>query len=188
MNVTLRKASVLQTAINDAIRGIGTDAEVAVNEFQDGEATVQAAADAFRASVARRDALTRALYSIRSEVAQVNYTSGVNTMLTQVAELEKQIQFYSILAAKTPRLEAKVLEGQLTKLRNAEVKSSIYGYKESVNTSVLTAEDIAGFKKTVSELKRAKQKLQDSILEANVRNEITLSDTSEATLRSEGLL
>ena len=188
MNVTLRKASVLQTAINEAIRGIGTDAEVTVNEFQDGEAAVQAAADTFRANIARRDALTRALYSIRSEVAQVNFASGVNAMLTQVAELEKQIQFYTVLAAKTPRLEAKVLEGQLAKLRNADTKSSIYGYKDSVSTSVLTAEDIAGFKKTVSELKRAKQKLQDSILEANVRNEITLSDTSEATLCSEGLL
>lgn len=188
MNVTLRKASVLQTAINDAIRSIGTDAEVTVNEFQDGEATVQAAADTFRASIARRDALTRALYSIRTEVAQINFTSDVNIMLTQVAELEKQIQFYTILAAKAVRLESKVLEGQLAKLRVAETKATIYGYKDSVSTSVLTAEDVAGFKKTVSELKRAKQKLQDSILEANVRNEITLSDTSEATLRSEGLL
>lgn len=188
MNVTLRKASVLQTAINDAIRSIGTDAEVTVNEFQDGEATVQVAADTFRANIARRDALTRALYSIRIEVAQANFTSGVNAMLTQVAELEKQIQFYTVLAAKTPRLEAKVLEGQLAKLRVADTKSSIYGYKDSVSTSVLTAEDISGFKKAVSELKRAKQKLQDSILEANVRNEITLSDTSEAILRSEGLL
>jgi hypothetical protein len=188
MNVTLRKASVLQTAINDAIRGIGTEAEITVNEFQDGESAVQAAADTFRASIARRDALTRALYSIRSEVAQVNFASGVNTMLTQVAEIEKQIQFYTVLAAKTVRLEAKVLEGQLAKLRVVEAKNTIYGYKDSVTTSVLTAEDVAGFKKTVSELKRSKQKLQDSILEANVRNEITLSETSEATLRSEGLL
>jgi hypothetical protein len=53
---------------------------------------------------------------------------------------------------------------------------------------VLTAEDVAGFKKAVSELKRAKQKLQDLILEANVRNEITLNSDTEATLRSEGLL
>ena len=109
-------------------------------------------------------------------------------MLTQVAEIEKQIQFYTVLAAKTVRLEAKVLAGQLSKLSANDTKSSIYGYRDSVTTSVLTAEDVAGFKKTVSELKRAKQKLQDSILEANVRNEITLSDASEATLRSEGLL
>lgn len=188
MNVTLRKASVLQTAINDAIRSIGTEAEVTVNEFQDGEAAVQAAANTFRSSIARRDALTRALYSIRSEVAQVNFTSGVNAMLTQVAEIEKQIQFYTVLAAKTVRLEAKVLEGQLAKLRLADTKSTIYGYKDSVTTSVLTSEDVAGFKKTVSELKRAKQKLQDSILEANVRNEITLSNETEATLRTEGVL
>lgn len=188
MNVTLRKASVLQTAVNEAIRSIGTDAEVTVNEFQDGEAAVKTAADTFRANIGRRDALTRALYSIRSEVAQVNFTSGVNAMLTQVAEIEKQIQFYTVLAAKIPRLEAKVLEGQLAKLRVVEAKNTIYGYKDSVTTSVLTAEDIAGFKKTVSELKRAKQKLQDSILEANVRNEITLSNETEATLQAEGLL
>lgn len=188
MNVTLRKASVLQTAINDAIRDIGTEAEITVNEFQDGETAVQVAADTFRTNIGRRDALTRALYSIRGEVAQVNFTSGVNAMLTQVAEIEKQIQFYTVLATKTVRLEAKVLEGQLAKLRAVETKPSIYGYKESVSTSVLTTTDIVSFKKTVSELKKTKQGLQDSILEANVRNEITLSDTSEATLRSEGLL
>lgn len=188
MNVTLRKASVLQTAINDAIRGIGTEAEITVNEFQDGETAVQAAVAAFRANVNRRDALTRALYSIRGAVAQVNFASGVNAMLTQVAEIEKQIQFYTVLAAKLPRLEAKVLEGQLVKLRNADTKSNIYGYKDSVTTGILAAEDIAEFKKAVSELKRAKQKLQDSILEANVRNEITLNSDTEATLRSEGLL
>lgn len=188
MNVTLRKASVLQTAVNEAIRGISTDTEVTVNEFQDGEAAVRDAMATFRANVNRRDALTRALYSIRSEVAQVNHASGVNTMLTQVAELEKQIQFYTGLAAKTARLEPAVLKGQLDKLRLAETKSTIYGYKDSVTTSVLSAEDISEFKKAVNELKRAKQKLQDSILEANVRNEITLSTESEATLRAEGLL
>lgn len=188
MNVTLRKASVLQIAVNEAIRSISTEAEVTVNEFQDGEAAVQAAADTFRANVYRRDALTRALYSIRGEVAKVNFASGVNAMLTQVAEIEKQIQFYTVLAAKTVRLQAQVLEGQLAKLRAVEAKNTIYGYKDSVTTSVLTAEDIAGFKKTVSELKRAKQKLQDSILEANVRNEITLSTETEATLQAEGLL
>lgn len=188
MNVTLRKASVLQTAINDAIRGIGTEAEITVNEFQDGETAVQVAVAAFRANVNRRDALTRALYSIRGAVAQVNFTSGVNAMLTQVAEIEKQIQFYTTLATKTVRLETAVLKGQLSKLSANDNKSTIYGYRDSVTTGILTAEDIAEFKKAVSELKRAKQKLQDSILEANVRNEITLSAESEATLRSEGLL
>jgi hypothetical protein len=188
MNVTLRKASILQTAINEAIRGIDVNTEITINEFQDGEAAVQAAAATFQANLARRENLTRTLYSIRNEVARVNYNTGVAAMLTQVAKLEKQIQFYTSLTTKTVRLEPAVLKGQLDKLRVAENKGAIYGYRDSVSTSVLTDENIAEFKKALSDLKKSKQKFQDMILTINVSNEITLNDKSEATLRSEGLL
>jgi hypothetical protein len=188
MNVTLRKASVLQTSINDAIRGIDVKTDVAINEFQDAEAEILVAATRARADIVRRDELTRALYDIRGTVAEVNQASGVNRLLTQVAETEKQIQFYTGLASKTVRLAANVVAGQVSKLSQVEAKATIYGYKNTVDTSVLSEADIADFKTTLSVLKKTKQRLQDQILEANVRNEITLSDATATTLRTEGIL
>jgi hypothetical protein len=57
-----------------------------------------------------------------------------------------------------------------------------------VNTSVLTKEALAAYKARVAELKRDKQKLQDAVLEANVRTEIALSEPTVKTLQAEGLV
>ena len=187
MNVTLRKASVLQNAINDAIRSIDVKTEVALNEFVDAEAEVARAAVDARSNIVRRDALHQALYDIRRVVARANHESGVNDKLTDVAEVEKQIQFYTGLAGKEVRQSAEVLVGKLRKIAESKTER-IYGYSDTVNTSVFTAEDIAGFKKTVSELKKSKQKIQDQILESNVRTEVALSESTVKTLQAEGLI
>jgi hypothetical protein len=188
MNVTLRKASVLQNAINDAIRGIDIKSEIALTEFHQPEAELTQAVTEARANIARRDALNSALYNIRYVLAQANHNSGVNDKLTEVAETEKLIQFYTGLSGKEVRQGADVLAGKLRKLGEQDGKSRMYGYNDSVSTGVFTSEDIAGFKKKVSELKKSKQKLQDQILELNVRNEVTLNQTTIQTLQSEGLL
>jgi hypothetical protein len=188
MNVTLRKASVLQNAINEAIRGIDIKSEIALNEFQIPEAELLKAVTEARANIARRDALNKALYAIRHAVARANHESGVNDKLTAVAETEKQIQFYTGLASKEVRQNFDVLAGKLRKIADSKSERTIYGYNDTVSTSVFTAEDIAGFKKTVSELKKRKQKIQDQVLEFNVRNEIVLDTATVSTLQVEGLV
>ena len=188
MKITLRKAAVLQNAINDVLKQIDIKSEIALTEFHKPEDEIVRAMAAVRTGIQRRERLTHALYDIRQRVALANHESGVNGNLTAVAELEKQIQFYTGLSGKEVRESADVLAGKLRKIGEQEAKSRIYGYGDTVSTSVFTAEDIAGFKKTVSDLKKAKQQLQDTILETNVRTEITLSDESVAALQAEGLV
>jgi hypothetical protein len=188
MNVTLRKASVLQNAINEAIRGIDIKSEIALTEFHKPEDEITRAVAEARSNIARRDALSMTLYDIRDSVATVNHTAGVNAKLTQVAAVEKQIQFYTGLVSKEVRQSTDVLAGKVRKLGEGEAKSRIYGYNDTVTTGVFTAEDIAGFKKRVSDLKKDKQKLQDQVLEANVRNEIVLSEATVKVLQAEGLV
>jgi len=187
MKITLRKAAVLQNAINDALKQIDIKSEVALTEFHKPEDEIARAAAEARVNIQRRSALNSALYNIRRCVALANHESGVNGNLTAVAELEKQIQFYTGLAGKEVRQSADVLAGKLRKI--AESKSErLYGYNDTVNSGVFTVGDIAEFKKTVSELKKSKQQLQDQILELNVRTEIELSDQTVAALQAEGLI
>ena len=187
MKITLRKAAVLQNAINDALKQIEIKTEISLTEFHKPEDEIARAAADVSAGIRRRDRLIGALLDIRQSVADANHNAGINENLTLVASLEKQIQFYTGLAGMEVRQSADVLAGKLRKI--AESKSErLYGYNDTVNTSVFTAEDIAGIKKTVSELKKSKQQLQDRILELNVRTEITLSDETVATLQAEGLL
>lgn len=188
MKITLRKAAVLQNAINDALKQIDIKSEIALTEFHKPEDEISRAAAEAKTNIARREKLNHALFDIRQRVAVANNTAGVNKYLTDVAELEKQIQFYTGLASKEVRESADVLAGKLRKMSEVEAKSRIYGYGDTVNTSVFTAEDIAGFKKTVGDLKKSKQQLQDMLLEINVRTDIELSNDTVLVLHSEGLI
>jgi hypothetical protein len=51
---------------------------------------------------------------------------------------------------------------------------------------VLTAEDLRGFRTAAATAKKAKQKLQDELLEINVRTEINVADVDFLT--AEGLI
>jgi hypothetical protein len=52
----------------------------------------------------------------------------------------------------------------------------------------LTAEDIRGFRTAAANAKKAKQKLQDELLEINVRTEIGIAQDAVQFLTAEGLI
>jgi hypothetical protein len=191
MNITLRKANAVQNSINEAVKALDFDATVKVNEFQDAEQEISKAAAEFRTNLVRRDALIGALYEIRKSVGSANATAGIDARLADVAQLEKQIQFYTGLAGNKVRESEAVVAGRLDKIRNDKSenrRASIYGYNDTVDTTVFNREDLDGFRQRVSTAKKQKQKLQDEILELNVRTEISLSEAAEKTLRAEGLI
>lgn len=189
MNITLRKANALQLAIGEAVKNINVETDVKINEFQVGEVEIARAATEFRANLQRRTQLMDAMYAIRKAVSTANAAAGVDVKLADVAMLEKQVQFYNGLTGKKVREAANVVEGQLAKLRESkDERRSIYGYATTVDTSVLTAEDIRGFRTAAATAKKAKQKLQDELLEINVRTEIALAQDAVQFLTAEGLL
>lgn len=191
MNITLRKASTLQSSINEIVKSIEFKTEVSINEFQDAEAEIAQVSKDLKTNIDRRENLMVALYEIRKSVSGANHAASVDSRLADVAHLEKQIQFYSGFVGKQVRESEKVVAGKLDKIRNDKSdtgRSRIYGYSDTVSTSVFTKEDIDGFRKVVAGLKKQKQKLQDELLEANVRTEITLSEQAQKTLQAEGLI
>jgi len=190
MNITLRKASALQNSINESVKGLQFDATVKINEFQDGEAEIAAASTLVYTNIQRRNALMSALYEVRKNVSTANTQAGIDSRLADVAYLEKEIQFYTGLAANKVRESSQVVAGRLDKLRNdkSESRRSLYGYADTVDTTVFTKEDLEGFRKLVAKAKKSKQKLQDEILELNVQTQIVLSADAEKTLQAEGLI
>ena len=187
MKINLRKANAIQTAINDAVRSINLKTNVEVNEFQDPEAAIKVAGDKFFADANRKHKLLVALYDIRKLVGQANSTVGVDAKLAEVAQLDKMIQFYGQYAGHDVREAGEVLVGKLEKIRGADEKYSMY-HRSEVATSIFTQADVDGFRATVARDKKAKQKLQDEILELNVRTEITLSEDTVTTLTAEQLV
>jgi hypothetical protein len=187
MKINLRKANAIQVAINDTIKGLEFNANASINEFQDADREILAASTKFSRNLARRIALLDALYEIRKAVASANDSAGIDGRLADVARLEKDFQFYSTYAKASVITDAAVINGKLEKIRNRTEES--YSFRsETVDTSIFTEAEVEGFKGVVSAAKKQKQKLQDELLDLNVRTEIEFSEATVATLTNENIL
>lgn len=188
MKITLRKANAVQLAINEVVKGLTFESAVQLNEFENFKEQIGSVRKTFDTNIAVRAKLTAALYEIRKVVARINARHGVDDMLADVARLEKDIQFFNGLSTKAVRLTDAVIEGKLEKVRNAKEESRLYGRYDTVDTTVFEQADIERFKQTVADLKRQKQKLQDALLELNVRTEIELSAETAQVLSENNIL
>ena len=189
MKLTLRKASALQQSIQEAIRHIEVKTNIALNQFT-GDSVLAAARQTAKDNDARRYNLTKVLYTIRAKVGSANAENGINTQLTLAACIDKRIsQLQGFINNDVLQEDSVVVNGRLEQLRNDKTeRRSVYGYSDTVNTGVFTAEDIAAFKAEQQDLKKQKQKLNDEVLELNVRSEIELDENTVFTLQQEGLV
>lgn len=188
MNITLRKANAVQNSINEAIRSIKMETSLNLNEFQNVEAELKKANDTLFANDARRQKLLLALYNIRGLVGTANAQSGIDLALAKSAYIDKRIGQLESITALEAMSDLAVIQGKLEKIRNDKTERRIYGYNDSVTTTVVSQEQIAQAKTEVLNLKKQKQKLNDEVLELNIKTEIPLSDDVVATLQAEGLL
>jgi len=189
MNISLRKASALQASIQEAMKQISIKFEIDINEFQDPTLELKAANELLFANDARRQRLLMAYYNIRGLVGAAN-SSGVDLHLTTAAFIDKRIAQLEEIARLQPMISEPVLLGKLSKIRNRkeDTARSIYGRDDTVSTTIVTQEQIDGAKEEIRNLKKQKQKLNDDILELNIKTEIPLSDDVVATLQAEGLI
>jgi hypothetical protein len=191
MNITLRKANAVQNSINDTVKSIKIDLTVEINEFQTVEDTLSKVNNELIANDGRRQKLTMALYNIRGLVGTANAASGINTALAKAAFIDKRIGQLEELAKATEITSLEVIKGKLEKIKNDKGETSrrsIYGYTDTVSTGILSREQIAQAKTEILNLKKQKQKLNDEILELNIKTEIPLSDDVVASLQAEGLI
>jgi hypothetical protein len=189
IKITLRKANAIQQNMNDLLKTVQVKATVELNEFQDVVQTLQAANDAVMAADVRRSDLLMALYSIRATVGVANFQCGIGNRLSHLAYIDKRLHQLEGLVAETARLkDLAVVTGQLDKIRNRREEHRMYGYENNVTTGVLQQQQIDSIASIMRELKKQKQKLNDEVLELNVRTEIELTDDVEAVLVKEGIL
>jgi len=192
MNITLRKANAIQHSINEAIKKIEVALTVEINEFQTVEEVITKANSLLVENDTRRQKLTMALYNIRALVGTANTSSGIDTALAKAAFIDKRIGQLEELAKATEITSLDVIKGKLDKIRNDKnvesARSRIYGYSDTVTTGVLSAEQITQAKAEVLSLKKQKQKINDEVLEFNIKTEIPLSEEVVAVLQAETLI
>lgn len=189
MNITLRKANAIQGSIMEAISSIEITTTVDINEFQDAKTVIEKANETLFANDSRRQALLLAYYNIRGLVGAANSQSGVDVALTKAAFIDKRIAQLAGITNAAAIKDLAIVEGQLEKIRNAPADSRhrLYG-EDVVRTSVVGQEQIDQARAEIRNLKKQKQKINDEVLELNIKTEIPLGDEVVATLTNEGLI
>ena len=188
MRVSLRKANIIQNNINELIRSIEITDMVRLNEYQNVAEVLRAESDKASKSIARKTNLISALYDIRGAVSAANATSGIDEKLTKVACIDKLMALYAELTKRTIRTELTVLEGKADKMRKSENDRSLYYGADALSSGIATDQDIESARIALTSLKKDKQRLQDEILELNVRTEVVLSSSVLNTLEAENIL
>jgi hypothetical protein len=188
MKLSLRKVNALQNAIQDHIKTIDVKTSVSLNEFQSSTVELSVARNTLVANDAKRAKLTQVLYSIRAQVGRANVESGVSDLLADAAYIDKRLSHLKGLTESKVVEANEVIEGKLDKIRTQEKASRMYGYGDTVDTGVLTAEQIEGYKAEMRDLKKQKQGINDKVLELNVRTEIELSAETVSVLTAESLV
>lgn len=188
MKITLRKANAIQVAINEVLKSLDFNTNAQINEFQNANDVIDQTSRRFAENVKRRNNLLATLYQIRKSVSVANSQNGIESRLADVARLEKDITFFSQFAKAQPKLEKGVIEGKIAKIKSRTDADPYRHYESEVVTSVLEAKDIESFKAVLNTAKKQKQKLQDELLELNVRSEIQLAPESVEVLTREEIL
>jgi len=189
VKISLRKANAVQVNINDLLKNISIKPTIEISEFVDPVATLQAANDALMAADVRRSDLLMALYSIRATVGIANFNSGIGNRLSHLAYIDKRLGQLDALVSESAQIkDLQIISGQLEKIRNRREEHRLYGYDNTVTSGVLQASQMESIRNIIRELKKQKQKLNDEVLELNVRTEIDLTDEVEAILVKEGIL
>jgi hypothetical protein len=190
MNISLRKASAIQNRILEAIREIKIETSIQLNEFQDAETMLNQANETLWKNDSRRQLLLLSLYNIRGLVGAANSASGVNLALSKSAFVDKRIVQLSDFVSLSPVDSIDVINGRLTKIKEGDQsqRSRIYGNSDTVETTVITRDQLNNIKREILNLKKQKQKLNDEILELNIKTEIPLADETVKVLTDEGLI
>jgi hypothetical protein len=190
MNISLRKANVIQNNINDAIRSIKIETTISLNEFQDVAAELTKANTTLFVNDTRRQKLLLALYNIRSLVGQANASCGIDMKLATSAFIEKRISQLEELASASIITDLAVITGKLEKIKNRsdDNNRSLFGREDTVTTSIVGQEQLDQIVVEIKNLKKQKQKINDEILELNIKTEIPLVEDVATTLTSEGLV
>lgn len=191
MKITLRKAKAIQTNILETVDSLKCHFHVELVDYLDMDAMIQRAYNQTMAIDARRNKLTIALYTIRDMVGAANASSGIDSLLTQMAYIDRRIKQLTEFA-NASEMMPKELRAQriahITRERTERIESWNQLSASQRLTSVFTAVHIAEFKSEITKLKRQRQGMNDKVLHLNITTEIVLTDDIVELLRDEEIL
>lgn len=189
MKITLRKAHALQQEIKSLIQAYHSNLtyRVELDEFSPVQTQIAHAQDAVSESLAAVRKLTDVLYAIRKDVAHRNVTSSISEKLADMELLDKHIRaldaVYNAKGFEVRTVDQ--LERMLEKIRSDTTGRA---YFNAPVAALFTKEQMAEGAAEIAKLRKAKAKLADELLEANIANTITLTPDQVQVLTDHSLV
>jgi len=188
MKINLRKAHAIQQQIREELKLLDLSTGVVLNEYDGVKKQIESAHKTLIERLETYDKLSGVLLGIRKQVDQANADNGISDLLADAAALDKRNKVYSSIANSEVKKPLTLLEGRLTKLRDADGDASYFNMRDVLFTGVLSQDQIDEFCHIRAHLRQVKQDTQDMILKKNVETEITLDEMSVKILSDFGIM
>jgi hypothetical protein len=188
LNITLRKASALQSHITNCIERVVNTVEI--DKFEDSKTKIDSASDKLDKIVNANAALYKALYNIRKLNQTAFFNVGINDILNDIAHLKKQRDMFSALVSNAePKPTDQVINAKVEDLKVGSTSPNRFAAPPTTFTvSLFTKEKIDEMNGLVRDLAKKIRDLEDKLLDLNVKNEITLDDETVATLQAHKII
>ena len=198
MKFTVTKALRLRSAIEEKLKSYDLKATVELDvdskRVQSGPATViEEAANGLSVRLETFARLSALLAKVRVAVAKANVESGVEEILAQQGDVDRQIAKLKQLVA-TPRVDLDSIDNKISRrLQSLKTPPSVgyYGHtSETASISINTVTDAvaADLEKQLVALRRRKVELEDGRAIANARADIEIGEDDHNLLIEQGIV
>lgn len=187
MEINLRKAHKLQSAILDAIAKLETGGVIALNIFELNAGLIYMdVTKAYNQNLQVQYELEQVLFVIRDAVAKLNVESGISTILAKIAYQTRVIKKIEQSLVTNNSVSFDVFCEKAKRQR--ENTTGAYSYDDLISVTLIDT-DLREVNKThLQYLKRQKSELEDELLALNVSTKLVLSDEVVQTLKDSNLI
>ena len=191
MEINLRRASVVQNAIREAITERASqltgNQNVELWRFAgDSNCVEQARADQL-ALLANINQLEDILFTLRLSVGQANATNGVNSVLTEQAVAQARVARLQRLLRNPPAVSASQLAEQV-KHAQANNEKNAYHSRNDISVNLFNEQDLQGFREQMVQSRRRLNELSDMLVAANVKTTVVIAHSDWQLLEQQGIV
>ena len=191
MKISLRKANTIQELVGEALKQpLESPANLDVLAIDEWKDELIFARKTFLSEMATRAQLVSARYEVRKRISEENAKQGVTTLLATLAETDTMINLMKRnVVDQTVSDKYDVVEKKRERKITLLDKEGMHVYRsDTFDVSIIDAETIKTYKEKVKVLKRKRQRINDELLEKNMRSEIELPSWAVDLVREHGLI
>tara|TARA_R110000868_G_scaffold9620_1_gene47482 strand:- start:3737 stop:4312 length:576 start_codon:yes stop_codon:yes gene_type:complete len=191
MEINLRRASVVQNAIREAITERASrltgNQNVELWRFAGDAMYVEQARAEQLSLLAGINQLETILFTLRLSVGQANAVNGVNSVLTEQAVAQARVARLQRLLRNPPAVSASQLAEQV-KHAQANNEKNAYHSRDEIAVNLFTEQDLQEFREQMVQSRRRLNELSDMLVAANVKSTVVIAHSDWQFLEQRGIV